>query len=292
MKAKTYWVYALSTLHVGTGRGTGFIDLPVAREKLTGWPLIPGSSIKGVLRNYLKIMKLVARNHVDVVFGKAAESGDNGQAGSLVFSDARIVCLPVRSFHGTFAWVSSPMALQRLQRDIQAVGDEPPTEIPQVAEDALLHASNSKVVSNHRAWLEDLDLNASEESAVTQWAEWIARAVFQNDATWLDLFQQRFVLVSDTVFNFLCEAGTEVNARIRINDETKIVERGALWYEESLPAETILAGIAWCDKVYGQAQLTHDLILNHYCREPLSCQVGGKASTGKGRVRISFKGRD
>lgn len=161
-----------------------------------------------------------------------------------------------------------------------------------VADEALLHPPGSRVVKEKKAWLEDLDLNSNQDELVKQWADWIASAVFQGDTTWSEIFKQRFVLVSDTVFNFLCEAGTEVNARIRINDETKIVERGALWYEESLPAETILAGVAWCDKVYGQAQVSQDVILNDYCREPLSCQLGGKASTGKGRVRISFKGRN
>lgn len=38
-----YWLYALSPVHVGTGQGVGFVDLPIAREKVTGWPAGTGA---------------------------------------------------------------------------------------------------------------------------------------------------------------------------------------------------------------------------------------------------------
>ena len=44
------FVHALSPLHAGTGQGAGIIDLPIAREKATGLPYLPGSSLKGTLR--------------------------------------------------------------------------------------------------------------------------------------------------------------------------------------------------------------------------------------------------
>ena len=42
---KMYWLHALTPLHVGAGRGVGFIDLPIMREKVTNWPLVPGLSL-------------------------------------------------------------------------------------------------------------------------------------------------------------------------------------------------------------------------------------------------------
>ena len=47
-----YWLHAVTPVHVGSGRGIGYIDLPVAREKVTDWPYIPGSSIKGVMADH------------------------------------------------------------------------------------------------------------------------------------------------------------------------------------------------------------------------------------------------
>ena len=51
MAVKLMWVHALSALHAGTGQGVGTIDLPIARERATNLPVVPGSSIKGCLRD-------------------------------------------------------------------------------------------------------------------------------------------------------------------------------------------------------------------------------------------------
>ena len=51
MEALLLFVHALSPLHVGIGQGVGLIDLPIAREKATGLPILPGSSLKGALRD-------------------------------------------------------------------------------------------------------------------------------------------------------------------------------------------------------------------------------------------------
>ncbi|MCI5166291.1 MAG: type III-B CRISPR module RAMP protein Cmr4, partial [Candidatus Electrothrix sp. GM3_4] len=44
------------------------------------------------------------------------------------------------------------------------------------------------------------------------------------------------------------ETATEVRARIRIEPGTRTVADGQLWYEENLPAETLLWGIVGCDR--------------------------------------------
>src|ERR1035437_2635373 len=132
MKTKMYWLHALSPLHVGAGAGVGFIDLPIAREKVTGWPILPGSGVKGVLADHHKAATDKARrdNHqLRAAFGIAdSDDATTGNSGSLVFSDARLVCLPVRSLYGTFAWVTSALALNRLARDLKAaaIPAEPP----------------------------------------------------------------------------------------------------------------------------------------------------------------------
>ena len=41
-------------------------------------------------------------------------------------------------------------------------------------------------------------------------------------------------------YSHLTQHATPVNAHIAIDSETKIVKRGALWYEETLPPETLL----------------------------------------------------
>ena len=48
--AECMFLYAESSLRVGSGEERTEIDLPVQREAATGYPLVPSSSLKGVLR--------------------------------------------------------------------------------------------------------------------------------------------------------------------------------------------------------------------------------------------------
>jgi CRISPR-associated protein Cmr4 len=226
-------------------------------------------------------------------FGRGGEESAN--SGSLVFSDARIVCLAVPSLRGTFAWVTSPLTLRRLRRDMQAAGFAPlPPEPWEVGEDeahipqplgappvgSALNTRDGKV------FLCELDLTAREKPEARIWAKTLAEAVFPGDAAWQGEFVRRFAVVSGDTFGFLSETGTEVSARVCIDDQNKTVKKGQLWYEESLPAESILAGLVWCDKVYASPGTGEDALLAKYCASLPTLQMGGKATTGKGRVRF------
>ncbi len=127
MKPKLTFVHALSPLHAGTGQGVGVIDLPIAREKATGIPYLPGSSLKGTLRD-----RCTDEETRERVFGPDTNRADE-HAGAAHFSDQRLLLLPVRSLKGTFAWVTSPYLLQRLRRDASETGAVTglPAEIPQ-----------------------------------------------------------------------------------------------------------------------------------------------------------------
>ena len=125
---------------------------------------------------------------------------------------------------------------------------------------------------------------------ITKIADEISKSVFADNPDWQKIFKTRFAVVSDDIFTFLCESGTEVSAHIRINEETGIVKDGALWYEEALPVETILTGQVWCDKVFFKnSGLSDKDLLDRFCHGLLNIQIGGKASTGKGQVRCIFE---
>ncbi len=119
----------------------------------------------------------------------------------------------------------------------------------------------------------------------------MAHWVFPGDENkaWRDLFVERFVVVPNTVFDFLTETGTEVSARVKIDPDLKTVERGALWNEESLPAETILTGLIACDRVARNDEgITPSILVSEFATKPLLLQIGGKATVGRGRVRCVF----
>lgn len=293
---QVYWLHMLSPTHVGTGRGVGYIDLPIHRDKVTNWPLIPASAFKGVWADHYGATEDKRRSDqkLRLAFGRASDQTTNvSNAGALIPTDARLVCLPVRSFHGTFAWCTSPLALDMLRRDLSLAGmtDLPP-EPPNVADGDVHRTTPTKLEDNGRIFLEDLDFAGSECTVTTIWAERLAGWVFAGDEnkSWRDRFVERFAVVPDTISDFLTETGTEVSARVRIDDDRKTVVKRALWNEEALPAETILAGLVACDRVYsgGSNSITAGDLIRDFATDPLLLQIGGKATVGRGRVRCVF----
>lgn len=293
-------IHAQSPLHAGTGQAVGAIDLPVARERATGIPLLHGSSIKGALR---------ARSGNDplttVVFGPDTQHSSD-HAGAVQFADAFLLFMPVRSVAGTFAWTTSPYLLRRLARDAAhaglALGDLPPG--PDTKEQCVV-ADGSALVNDldparkvSKVVLEDLDLVPSADAARSaklaalagRIAEWIDPA-----GEWGDFFTRRVCLVHDDVMSFLLDTSTEVVARIRLDDEKKTVARGALWYEESLPCESVLVGLAvgWdVPARNGQGTKRGNELLDHVAARASAgwMQLGGKSTTGRGVCTLRLCG--
>jgi len=292
--SRAYWIHTITPLHVGTGRGIGFIDLPIMREKTTNWPIIPGSTVKGVWRS--RSVQVLDQALVEAAFGKGSEAGED-HAGSLAITDARIVLLPVRSLFGTFAYVTSPTVLTRLKRDMEAIGVGALPEVPSCSEfEKIAVTSRSVLGEQEKVYLEDLDFVHARgereriQSSVDRWARFLSDVLYgySEDEAMKESMRSRFAVVSDPAFDYFCEQGTEVNARIRIDDSTKTVKGGQLWYEEYLPAETVLVGIVVCDRVYGTSSLDTEKLLDSVCGDGFVCQMGGKSTTGKGITRIVF----
>jgi len=283
MNARMMWLHALSPVHVGAGDSVDVIDLPVIREKVTNWPYLPASGIKGVLRDACR-----GSNGFTLAFGPETDRADEN-AGSLWFADARLLCFPVRSLVGTFAWVSCPLALRRLARDAQAAGLPrlPPFGATPPAAGLLLASGAAGLIDNGKAYLEDLDLAAQVEPKLDALALAIAQAVF-DDADWQAEFVSRFGLIGDDLFTFLTETGTDVSAHIRIQDDTKSVQSGALWYEESVPAEAIFTLPLTCAPGWAGGEEALQNLVAPRVKAPL--QIGGKASVGRGVVQARLRG--
>ena len=286
MKTKLLFLHALSPLHAGTGQGVGAIDLPIAREKATGIPIVPGSSIKGVLRaNY-------TGENATAIFGPETDNASE-HAGSVQFSDARLLFLPVRSLAGTFAWVTSPLLLRRFQRDVQMANSGlSAAEIPKISSfnQCLVANNGSDITFNkgQRVVLEDLDFQAKPSAEITQWATSLTPQIFGGETDWGALFQQRICLVHDDVLSYLLDTATEVTARIQLEPDKKTVKTGALWYEEALPAESILVGVVIAQPP-AKVNLTPEQALQAIQTLGGSLlQVGGSVTVGRGLCRINL----
>lgn len=288
MNARLLLVHALSPLHAGTGQGVGAIDLPIAREKATNIPYLPGSSLKGALRD-LCDDKTACR----AVFGPDTQAASE-HAGAAQFADARLVLLPVRSHAGTFAYTTSPYLLARLARDATDTLDAPPASVPALAgiEHCLVpQGSLLTATGSDRVILEDLDLRPAADAAATAWAEWLGARLFPDSSEWRSSLAGRLCVVHDDAMGFLLETATEVVARIKLQDDTKTVQEGGLWYEESLPAESVLASLVLAGPARDGSKLSAESVLDTIgSLTRNTVQLGGKATVGRGLCRLTLAG--
>lgn len=278
MEAKLLLIQALSPIHAGTGQGVGVIDQPIAREKATDIPFVPGSTIKGVLRD---ASPDADRNNI---FGP-----DTGEAelyaGAVTFTDARLLLLPIRSLKGVFAWVTSPLLLSRLIRDANSAGISGlPKKAPSqnVDTECLVSENNSVLtMTGNKVVLEDLELSGKKSTEVDVWATWLAGALSLDP-------KERLCIVSDDTLGFLLETATEITARIRLEDDTKTVAQGALWYEESLPVETVLVSMVIAANNTRVKPGKVFTTVNSLTENTL--QFGGNATVGRGLCKATLLG--
>ncbi len=276
MKARPFLLHALTPLHAGTGHAADVIDLPTARMKATGIPFVPGSSVKGVLRD---ARRSVDRNKTEAVFGPSDDPA--AHAGALVVGDARLLALPVRSFRGTFAWATSPLLLVLAKRDLGDVAKN--LKVPEISGRGARVTQQRACVHNGHLYLEDLDLPAQDEQGVTEWAALLAPLASPGE----DIFTKRFAVVDDDTMTFLCETATQVDARVRLDERTRTVAPGALWLEESLPPESLLVGLLAADRSRKEGvSMTPDDVINFALPKEETVQLGGMATTGRGRCRF------
>ncbi|MEW6243539.1 MAG: type III-B CRISPR module RAMP protein Cmr4 [Bacillota bacterium] len=283
--ARATFLHAITPVHAGTGQVASVVDLPTARERATGWPFIPGSSLRGVLRDEAR--QLRSADWVRNVFGPEPDEKVDF-SGRIHISDQLILFFPARSFFGTFAFITCPLALTRMIRDFSAIGVKPPFRgpVPVPGESQAHVLPDTALTRANKAYLEDLDLNATPDAQAKSIADGLAQVLFPQDS---DIFLKRFALVSDAVFDFLCETATDISARIRLNDDTKTVEHGALWYEESVPAEAVFYGFAINAK-YGHTEDSN--VLQFFDQiDGRTIQIGGSAGVGRGLVRLIVGGK-
>lgn len=298
MKTRPFLLHALTPLHAGTGQSVGVIDLPLARARATGAPLVPGSSIKGVLRDASPANRPEDGLGPDeapdwekarAVFGPDTEHAAD-HAGALAVTDARLLALPVRSYKGTFAWVTSPLVLHGARRDL---GAQAPAEVPGAADGpvaAVARVDRHRCVHRGMIFLEDLDLALDPRPEVARqvarWADWLAAALEPREEDRARV-AERFVVVDDETMTFLYETAMQIDTRIRLDAETRTVAPGALWTEESLPPESVLFGLLVAERSRRRkVSMDPAAVLDFALGEEKILQFGGKATVGRGRCRI------
>lgn len=304
--------YAVSPVHMGAGSAIGAIDSPIQREVHTHHPMFAGSGLKGALRHHFnrawpgevgtgrKPNSLINR-----IFGP--DTGASDFAGALSFSDAQLVLLPVRSLKGGFAYVTSPLALARLQRLALQAGVECKWKVPPVKEnEAAVATANLLTNEGKQLVLEAFEFAATKNEVLAGIAQWIAGFALPGEANqfFAAKLQCDLVLLHDSDFSHFARHAMVVEAHVRINDESGTAEDGGLFYVENLPPETLMVGLAQSSiERFKTGSRNSDSAALFQAAEVLKqvfsgggdsaagisgklLQIGGDASTGRGLVLV------
>jgi CRISPR-associated protein Cmr4 len=224
---KLIWLRAETFIHAGVGQQTSVVDQPFAREGATGYPYIPGSGVKGGLRDAYWLGKDSTKKKDEVTNDLFGKSDD---AGKILFSDARLAFLPVRTLGNTYRYVTSAGLLKRLQRDFEFVGEMNWRTLRRPEG----QGSDNKVLglsSNGQIFLEEFPFEAQ------------GHAVLANIPGLTEVQEElnaRLAILDDSAFDYFARHGLFVRQRNALDDETKTAKGTALWSEESLPPDTLM----------------------------------------------------
>jgi len=292
-------LYAETSLHPGSGKEQGAVDLPVQREAHTNVPMIPGSSLKGVLRSVGELMvrrpqPTLLASDVSELFGPNVGSG-NDHGGALSVGDARLILFPVRSIAGMFTWITCPLMIGRLVRDATLCGLTTP-QIPLVTPQHVVIGVGSALTANSLVFEdEDYDMMSPNPQDLSL-LEALLLSLLPSTAGYERLRERvrtRLAILSDEDFVRLTEKSTSKTTRIRLNaQKTTTGGGGNMWMEETIPSDALFysAILAMPSRRPGSLLDTGALILDKLRTGviPTVIQVGGNETVGQGWMRTTF----
>jgi CRISPR-associated protein Cmr4 len=316
-KSKILYLFTRTPLHVGAGASVGAIDQPVQRERHTGFPIIPASSLKGTFVDQWdanleqgdgdkkkKFLRVTTRKNdkdedvVDQALASAWLFGSNNDkaafTGSLQFGEGRLLSFPIRSAKGSFAWITSPLLLRRAARD----GVIPVDLLKDLKEPADEKAvfdtgKESKLAVGSKVVLEEYTFDSVAWPGLGMLGKHIA-GLLTGDEVWGEI-EFRLIILSDGMMSFFAQNACEVAQHVRISDETGTAEGGALFNQENVPSETLFYTVLhatdsrlkigeYAGKKAADALAAFDAKL----KETGVFQFGGDASTGLGYCTVKL----
>ena len=308
MQTKILHIFTRTPLHVGAGSSVGAIDQPIQRERHTGFPIIPASSLKGSFANQwpvtlrndkgelarLTSKKAGDKHVIDKIDSSNAAwlfGSDDAHvsfAGSLIFSEARVLAFPIRSAKGSYAWITCPLMLQRAKRDGVISGTipaEPQDEQSIFKSDGLLAlgTTEKKVV------LEEYCFSHTDtypEALASEIATLVNDELFSS-------ITGRLVILSNGMMSHFVTTACDIAQHVRISDETGTAEEGGLFNQENVPSETLFYSLLSATSGRGEQFKAKkpDEAFTEFQTKVNGVNVfqfGGDASTGLGFCTITF----
>ncbi len=274
---------AETPVHIGVGRAAAAIDLPVAREKTTGFPHAPGSGVKGAWRVWAGADVDGADPEIVALFGKGGDAATDIGAGTLLFGEARLALLPVRATSDSFKLVTCPTIIRRLLQD-RARAELPEIDATPSVEDGLYVGQEITSGPNTgKLGLEEreFDYAGNTSCEIRSLFQTLIGDQFFDSAT----LERKLVVLSDGDFAWFATFGLPVAMRNAL-DKAKIVRPGALWAEETLATDTVMWSVLSEREPGAIARLRCEMTERTYL------QLGGNETIGQGwfSIRIISEG--
>jgi CRISPR-associated protein Cmr4 len=303
---KLLYIFTRTPLHVGAGASVGAIDQPIIRERHTGFPVIPATSLKGTFADQWNITLLEqnGKRNLRVTTKKNADNkeeldqvseaawlfgSDNANhpfSGSLLFTEARLLAFPVRSARGSFAWITCPLILHRAQRD-GVLADL--SNLPDPSDPQALFTANGPLALGDKVVLEEYTFTHSGDLPAKLGD---SLAGLLDDPVWKEV-ATRLVILSDGMMSFFAQNACEVAQHVRIDDETGTAAVGALFNQENVPSETLFYSVLHA--LPGRGERFKDKkpkdALDAFAQKvdgKKPFQFGGDASTGLGWCTVKL----
>jgi CRISPR-associated protein Cmr4 len=311
MTSRLLYLFTRTPLHVGAGASVGAIDQPIVRERHTGLPIIPGSSLKGVLADLwhadtaIENGRTTRNPNKDITWLFGSDTDTAASAGALSFGEARLLAFPIRSARGSFAWLTSPLLLARAARDnVPGILPLPSEVVAKLTDEKALFAVFPGAplplpVANGaplpRLVLEDYvfqHAGAAPDATLQAFSK-----LLPDTAHFRNSIAERLVIVSDGMLSFFARTACEIAQHVRINDATGTASEGGLFNQENVPADSLFYSVIHATKARSAAHRDQGSHNEAAAFEALArrlndvahtLQIGGDATTGLGYCTASL----
>lgn len=264
------YLYSLSPIHCGGEGDLGNI-LDIVREAHTDFPYIPGSSLRGSIRD--DVEQYSSKEIADRLFGKElSQDGSSMGVHQVWFGDARLLWVPMRTMsmngNDVFMWVSCPTLL----RDHALISRKPCPDFP---DHAVGDRIGKYIVADAEVQVQAL--TDDQKIVLDMKGQWPTNLGTSLKSAW----NKSRIILPDGDFQILMEHAlwTQVRNKIQESGGAEI-----FWTDICIPRDTIFY-FAW-----GYAPTITNLITPEDGKSLVEVlksliQVGGQANVGRGWVQ-------
>jgi CRISPR-associated protein Cmr4 len=286
---------------VGAGSSVGAIDQPIIRERHTGFPIIPATTLKGVFADeWNERVAVITRRSDDGKWLFGETDAENAAAGAIQFCEARLLAFPIRSAKGSFAWITCPLILARAARDgvldkaLIPSFPEPTPDQPDKTDELAFFTNTGPLALAGKVVIEEYTFTRTGNNEASEVGEALA-ALLPEDPVWKEV-ASRLVILSNGMMSFFAQNACEVAQHVRIDDETGTAASGALFNQENVPSETLFYSVVHsfeertASKAKDQRRDAENAIgaFSLKLASKQARQFGGDASTGLGYCTVKL----